>query len=192
MRIAYHVMTSPVGLLFLARTAQGLRHVDFMDRKSIKRMIANHAAAYPDATWEPSLLKLKSAVDQLEGYFCGGLKRFDLELDPEGTPFQRQAWAALMRIPFAKTSTYGEIARAIKQPKSARAIGLANNQNPLAIIIPCHRVIGANGAITGYSGGIPRKRWLLQHEARFSDVAGGEVDLYTAASGRSAGRRDPR
>ena len=90
MRIAYHVMTSPVGLLFLARTAQGLRHLEFMDRKSIKRMIANHAAEYPESTWEPSLLDLKPVVEQLEAYFCGALDTFEVPTSVSGTPFQLQ------------------------------------------------------------------------------------------------------
>ena len=136
MKLAYHVMSSPIGLLFVVRGDRGLQYLEFMDRKSIKRMISNHAAAYPDAAWEPSLLKLKPVVEQLEGYFCGGLKTFTLPLAPEGTPFQRLVWDALPRIPFAKTSTYGEIARAVGQPRSARAVGLANNQNPIAIVVP--------------------------------------------------------
>jgi methylated-DNA-[protein]-cysteine S-methyltransferase len=171
MRIAYHVMSSPLGLLFLARTPRGLRHVDFMDRKSLKRMIANHAADHPDATWEPSLLDLRDVVDQLDEYFNGMRFGFDLPLDRHGSAFQAQVWTALEQIPFGETRTYGQIAKAVGQPKAARAVGLANNQNPIPIIVPCHRVIGASGKLTGYGGGLPRKKWLLQHEARFADEA---------------------
>jgi len=171
MRIAYHVMSAPppLGLLFLAGTERGLRYTEFMDRKSIKRMIARHADENPGATWEASLLTLKQVVDQFEAYFCGALATFELPLDPVGSEFQLAVWNALRTIPFGQTRTYGEIARAIGMPKAARAVGLANHDNPIAIIVPCHRVIGADGSLTGYGGGLPRKRWLLRHEARFAD-----------------------
>jgi methylated-DNA-[protein]-cysteine S-methyltransferase len=161
-------MSSPVGLLFLARTERGLRYLQFMDRKSLKRLIASHEDDAPGATWEPSLLELKPAVDQLGAYFNGMLHEFELPLDPVGSDFQHKVWKALSQIPFGETRTYGQIAKAIRQPKSPRAVGLANNQNPIAIVVPCHRVIGANGSLTGYGGGLPRKRWLLDHEARFA------------------------
>ena len=158
---------APLGLLFLAMTERGLRHIEFMDRKSIKRVIAGHEAENPGAVWEASLLKLKPVVDQFEAYFCGALTRFEVPLDPAGSQFQLDTWNALREIPFGETRTYGEIARAIGQPRAARAVGLANHDNPLPIIVPCHRVIGADGSLTGYGGGLPRKRWLLKHEARF-------------------------
>ena len=192
MRIAYHVMTSPVGLLFLARTAQGLRHVEFMDRKSIKRMISNHAAEYPDATWAPSLLDLKPVVEQLEAYFCGALDTFDVPTSVSGSPFQLLVWRALLEIPYGETRTYGQLAKAIGLPRSARAVGLANNQNPLAIIVPCHRVIGAKGEMTGYAGGVTRKKWLLQLETRFKGKVESAGDLFTISSGRTGSRRENR
>jgi len=192
MKIAYHVMTSPVGLLFLASTSQGLRHVEFMDRKSIKRMISNHAAEYPDATWVPSLLDLKLVVEQLESYFCGALDTFDVPTSVTGSPFQLLVWRALLEIPYGETRTYGQIAKSIGQPRSARAVGLANNQNPLAIVVPCHRVIGANGALTGYGGGVTRKKWLLQLEARFKGKVESAGDLFTISSGRTGSRRENR
>ena len=192
MRIAYHVMTSPVGLLFLARTTQGLRHVEFMDRKSIKRMISNHAAEYPEATWEPSLLELKPVVEQLEAYFCGALDTFEVPTSVSGSPFQLMVWRSLLEIPYGETRTYGQIAKAIGQPRSARAVGLANNQNPLAIIVPCHRVIGAKGELTGYGGGVTRKKWLLQLETRFKGKVESAGDLFTISSGRTGSRRENR
>jgi methylated-DNA-[protein]-cysteine S-methyltransferase len=171
-RLHYHVMAapSPLGLLFLARTERGLRYLQFMDRRSLKRIIALRADENPGAEWHPSLLELKPVVDQLDAYLSGAGTGFDVPLDPIGTAFQRAVWDALSGIPYAETRTYGEIARAIGQPNSARAVGLANNQNPIAIIVPCHRVIGANGSLTGYGGGLPRKRWLLLHERRFADL----------------------
>ena len=190
MRIAYHVMSSTIGLLFLARSDKGLRYLEFMDRKSIKRMISNHSGADElEATWVPSLLDLKPVVDQLDAYFCGALTDFDLPLDAIGTDFQKLVWKELRKIPFAQTRSYGEIARAIKQPKSARAVGLANNQNPIAIVVPCHRVIGANGSLTGYGGGVTRKRWLLQHEARFKKIGVQNGELFAAATSGRGGRR---
>jgi methylated-DNA-[protein]-cysteine S-methyltransferase len=131
-------------------------------------------------------------VEQLEGYFCGALETFDVPLDPVGTPFQIAVWGALLDIPYGETRRYGDIAKAVKQPKAARAVGLANNQNPIAIVIPCHRVIGANGSLTGYGGGVSRKKWLLQHEARFKGRVDPAGDLYTIASGRSGARREQR
>ena len=161
-----------------------------MDRKSIKRMIASHADTLPGAVWEPSLLALKPVVDQFEAYFCGTRTEFEIPLDPVGTDFQRAVWKALVKIPFGETRTYGEIAHTIGQPRAARAVGLANNQNPIAIVVPCHRVIGANGSLTGYGGGIQRKRWLLQHEARFAKLAERTGDLFDV--GGRAGGRGPR
>ena len=192
MRLTYHVMSSPLGLLFLARSNRGLRHLEFMDRKSIKRMIAGHKKDAPDATWEPSLLELKVVVDQLEAYFCGTRTAFELPLDPQGTEFQQQVWKALLRIPFAETRSYGDIAKAIHQPRSARAVGLANNQNPIAIIVPCHRVIGASGSLTGYGGGMRRKRWLLEHEARFAELNARTGDDLIASGAARSSRRDAR
>jgi O-6-methylguanine DNA methyltransferase len=185
------MMSSPVGLLFVARTARGLRYVEYMDRKSLKRMIASHAAAHPDATWEPSLLELKAYVEQIEMYFNGSLHEFQGALDPIGTEFQAKVWKELSKIPFGQTRTYGQIAAALGQPKARRAIGLANNQNPIAIVVPCHRVIGADGSMTGYGGGVPRKKWLLEHETQHKLKTGGPGDLF-ASAGRETGPRAKR
>lgn len=192
MAFSYHVMTSPMGLLFLARTPRGLRYLEFMDRKSIKRMIANHAADAPANEWTPSLLELKPVVEQLEAYFVGALDRFKFPLDQVGSPFQLAVWKMLFDIPYGETRTYGEIAKAVGQPRSARAVGLANNQNPIAIVVPCHRVIGANGALTGYGGGVARKKWLLQLEARFKGRVDDHADVFSISSGRSGARREGR
>ena len=186
MRLAYHVMSSPVGLLFLARTERGLRYLEFMDRKSLKRMIASHAAQNPDASWEPSLLELKPYVDQLDQYFCGDRTEFSLPLDPVGSEFQVQVWRALRAIPYGETRSYGALAQAIGQPKASRAVGLANHENPIAIVVPCHRVIGASGKLVGFGGGLPRKKWLLDHEARFAQPVGRTGDLFATAPARAA------
>ncbi|MGI6585524.1 MAG: methylated-DNA--[protein]-cysteine S-methyltransferase [Lutisporaceae bacterium] len=107
---------------------------------------------------------LKEAARQLESYFAGELKEFSLPLEPSGTDFMKQVWSALCEIPFGKTATYGEIAERIGRPKAARAVGLANNRNPIPIFIPCHRVIGADGSLTGYAGGLDMKKKLLDLE----------------------------
>lgn len=167
-RLAYHVMSSPVGLLLLVRSERGLRYLDFLERRSLKRAFAAHAGDVPDAEWVPSLLELKPVADELEGYFCGTVKRFELPLDLAGTEFQLRTWRALRGIPYGQTRTYGQIAKGLGQPGAARAVGLANNQNPVPIVVPCHRVIGADGSLTGYGGGLPRKRRLLELEARFA------------------------
>jgi len=111
---------------------------------------------------------LKTTREQLGAYFAGELKDFDLALHGAGTEFQQTVWRALCEIPYGETTSYGELARRIGQPTAARAVGLANGQNPIAVIVPCHRVIGADGSLTGYGGGLPRKKWLLAHEASHS------------------------
>ena len=103
---------------------------------------------------------------QLDEYFRGERKTFDLPLVPKGTDFQKKVWNALKEIPYGETRTYGEIAAAVGNPKAARAVGMANNKNPIGIIIPCHRVVGANGKLVGYAGGMEKKEWLLQLERK--------------------------
>jgi methylated-DNA-[protein]-cysteine S-methyltransferase len=182
---------SPIGLLFLARTDAGLRYLEFMDRKSLKRMIASHEEQCPDATWEPSLLKLKPIAEQLEAYFLGTSRSFDFPLDPVGSEFQLQVWTALRAIPYGETRTYGEIAKVVKRPKAMRAVGLANHENPIAIVVPCHRVVGAGGSLTGYGGGLNRKKWLLDHEAKHVVPPKRQGDLF-AAAGSAGSRRSSR
>jgi methylated-DNA-[protein]-cysteine S-methyltransferase len=109
---------------------------------------------------------LKRARAQLLEYFAGEREAFDLPLAAEGTEFQRQVWKALTKIPFGETRSYADIAKAIGRPNAVRAVGAANGANPLGVIVPCHRVIGANGSLVGYGGGLPRKKWLLAHEQR--------------------------
>ena len=121
----------------------------------------------PDTTpaLAPASPLLREACRQLDAYFAGRLHCFSLPLAPRGTPFQLQVWQALQQIPWSERCSYGDIATAIGNPNAVRAVGAANGRNPIAIIIPCHRVIGADGRLTGYAGGLERKRWLLNHEA---------------------------
>lgn len=111
---------------------------------------------------------LEATARQLTEYFAGTRRDFDLPLAPHGTAFQQLVWRALLKIPFGATCSYGHIARAIRRPSASRAVGAANGKNPIAIIVPCHRVIGSSGDLTGYGGGLPTKRWLLAHEARYT------------------------
>jgi methylated-DNA-[protein]-cysteine S-methyltransferase len=105
-----------------------------------------------------------AVVEQLEAYFDGARRAFDVPLGPSGTAFQRAVWEQLTRIPYGTVASYGTVAERVGKPSAARAVGAANRSNPIAIIVPCHRVIGANGALTGYAGGMWRKEWLLKHE----------------------------
>lgn len=152
--LQYRTMDSPVGLLTLAGRDGRLRHLRMVDQtyEPSREGWERDDAAFPDA------------VDQLTAYFAGDLTEFELELDMVGTQFQRRVWEALQTIPYGKTCSYGEIARQIGSPSGSRAVGLANGHNPIGIIVPCHRVIGANGSLTGYGGGLDRKRALLELE----------------------------
>ncbi|MGE2720671.1 methylated-DNA--[protein]-cysteine S-methyltransferase [Mycolicibacterium celeriflavum] len=152
--LQFRTMESPVGHLTLAGRDGRLMHLRMVDQTyepSREGWIADDGA-FPDA------------VEQLESYFAGELTEFDLDLDMVGTAFQKRVWAALLTIPYGQTRSYGEIARQIGAPGAFRAVGLANGHNPIGIIVPCHRVIGANGSLTGYGGGLDRKRTLLDME----------------------------
>ena len=179
MRIVYHVMSAPqpLGLLLLAATDRGLRHVDFMDKKSLKRAIAAREAAEPGAQWEPSLLELRPLADQIEEFLTGARKTIEGALDPQGDELSLAVWKKLRALPFGETCTVADLARAIGQPRNLRAVAQAVLTNPLPIVVPCHRVIGANGTLTGFGGGLPRKQWLLEHERRYAAVTSGEALL---------------
>lgn len=131
---------------------------------------APHAAdAIPDGAEEDQRLFL-SVIEQLEAYFGGRRTSFDMALSPRGTAFQRDVWRALASIPYGQTTTYAEIARTIGRPRAVRAVGAANGKNPLSIVVPCHRVIGKDGTLTGYAGGMANKRSLLDLESRHTKV----------------------
>ncbi|MGH3319875.1 MAG: methylated-DNA--[protein]-cysteine S-methyltransferase [Streptosporangiaceae bacterium] len=124
------------------------------------------AGPFAETAQPPDAALLIEAASQLEAYFTGRLTRFDLPLAPNGTPFQHSVWAALRDIPYGETMTYGKLADRIGRPTASRAVGLANGRNPISVIVPCHRVIGADGTLTGYGGGLERKRYLLALERR--------------------------
>lgn len=152
----YDIMPSPLGPLTLVADADGLREICF---ESEQRPNAEDG-------WQRDAGRLANARTQLAEYFAGRRTRFDLPLHPRGTPFQREVWDELVRIPFGITISYGELAQRIGKPKAVRAVGAANGRNPIPIIIPCHRVIGADHSLTGYGGGLWIKRALLGLEGR--------------------------
>ena len=159
-------LQSPIGTILLITDGEALRALDFLDfEPRMRRLLKLHYGPQP-VLEKPESLGIKRS---LLAYFSGDLKILDeITVRTQGTAFQQQVWAELRKIPPNKTITYGELAKRIGRPSASRAVGLANGSNPIAIVVPCHRVIGSTGALTGYGGGIERKRWLLQHEARHS------------------------
>ena len=150
----YRYLDTPIGRLLLAREGRDLRLINFQ-RGRPPRL---------DPRWRESADAFDDVVLQLTEYFAGRRQRFELPLAPEGTPFQQRVWRELQDVPYGVTISYGELAARIGQPTASRAVGLANGSNPLPIVIPCHRVIGANGKLTGYGGGLPVKEQLLALE----------------------------
>lgn len=156
------VIDTPIGHLRLAATTLGLSAIDFD---------ANPALA-PAGSDPAAESIIRRTAEELDRYFKGELTEFSVPLAPRGTEFQKRVWDRLRQIPFGTTTTYGSIARDLGDPNATRAVGLANGRNPIPIIVPCHRVIGADGSLTGFGGGLPRKRWLLDHESRVSSEPG--------------------
>lgn len=159
--ICYDIIDTPLGPLLLAMDDGGLTRVWLAHEK--------HEST-PDPGWKRDAARLAEARRQFVAYFAGELRDFDLPLNAAGTVFQQSVWRALREIPYAATESYGALAKRIDKPRAMRAVGAANGANPLAIIVPCHRVIGANGSLTGYGGGLPAKQWLLAHERRHAPV----------------------
>jgi methylated-DNA-[protein]-cysteine S-methyltransferase len=151
----YSRVESPVGPLLLVADDAGLRKIYFEEGRDRIR---------PDSSWKQDAAYFKATISQLRSYFSGKLKQFELPLAPEGTPFQLTVWQNLCEIPYGATISYGELADRLGNPKASRAVGLANGSNPIPIVIPCHRVIGSNGKLTGYGGGLPIKEKLLALE----------------------------
>ena len=152
----YCEISTPLCRLLLVGGEQGLRSISFQTANRSEK---------PAEVWRRTEEPFRDVILQLDAYFAGRLRRFELPLAPEGTQFQRQVWSALTTIPYGETLSYGELARRVGRPNACRAVGAANGRNPIPIIIPCHRVIGADGSLTGFGGGLPIKRRLLQLEA---------------------------
>jgi methylated-DNA-[protein]-cysteine S-methyltransferase len=159
--LAYGRMESPIGEIIIVVDGDTVCALEYADDKMrLDKLLQRHYGAF-----RLELAELAPLKDALSAYFEGNLASLDeIPVDPGGTTFQRKVWLALRNIPPGMTSSYGEFAAKLGHPKAARAVGLANSLNPIAIILPCHRVIGANGTLTGYAGGLDRKRWLLAHE----------------------------
>lgn len=155
--ISFTYLETSIGPLLLTLGDAGLQSVLF---SKTGRAVA------PDPSWQEDAAPLQEPIRQLRAYFAGELETFDLALAPQGTPFQQKVWGELCLIPYGETISYGELAKRIGNPKASRAVGLANGSNPIPIIIPCHRVIGSNGKLTGYGGGLPIKEKLLALERR--------------------------
>ena len=154
---SYTYIDSPIGRLLLGTDGEALVRIDMDVPDRPPRDLENW-------TYDPAAGPLSEVARQLEEYFTGRRRVFDLPIRMEGTEFQRRAWRMLMEIPYGQTRSYGEQAKRIGNPNASRAVGLANGRNPIPIVVPCHRVIGADGSLTGFGGGIERKRWLLAHE----------------------------
>ena len=153
--IHYRRIASPVGALTIAASDAGLHAIEFPSNRHPQHREGWREGDHP---------LLDQAQAQLGEYFAGKRETFDLPLAPRGTPFQREVWSALRQIRAGTTTSYGTLAARIDRPKAVRAVGHANGANPISVIVPCHRVIGSTGALTGYGGGLERKRWLLAHE----------------------------
>ncbi len=151
-QVYYRYVDTPIGRLMLAGTDRGLMRIEFEKAKT---------TFGPRPEWRETTTELSEAARQLTDYFNGDRREFDLSLDAAGTEFQHETWAALRRIPFGETATYAEIANSIGRPKAVRAVGSANARNPLPIVVPCHRVIGSDGSLTGFAAGTDVKRVLL-------------------------------
>ncbi|MDO8432836.1 MAG: methylated-DNA--[protein]-cysteine S-methyltransferase [Candidatus Binatus sp.] len=153
---------SPIGTVLIVSDGTALNGLDFGDHED--RMMRLMRLHYGACTLKP-MRNPAGLRDRIEAYFARDFAALDdIIVQTGGTPFQKEVWAELRRIPLGATTTYGELAAKIGRPKSSRAVGMANGSNPVGIVVPCHRVIGAGGALTGYGGGIDRKRWLLEHE----------------------------
>jgi len=176
---------TPVGEFLIVTDDGGrLRATHFGDHEGDLRRRLRRDIGAADLAPRP---RPSAAATALAGYFAGDVHAIEgLPVETGGTPFQRAVWAALREIPCGATASYGEIARRIGRPKAVRAVGMANNANPVGVVVPCHRVIGASGDLTGYGGGLERKRWLLDHEARCLELAG--TLRLNATSGRPGSR----
>jgi methylated-DNA-[protein]-cysteine S-methyltransferase len=175
--IHYFDMASPVGMLRLIADEQGLREILF-EREDRPETVPPEWIQARESRWPAPIA---AARQQLQEYFAGERQHFELTLHPAGTPFQLGVWQQLRLIPYATTISYGELARRVGNPNASRAVGAANGRNPLSIVVPCHRVIGSNGSLTGFSGGLPIKHQLLALERR---SAAGDLFADTDAAGR--------
>ena len=164
--ILLHRFTTPLGPMFVCATAAGVCLVEFVSRRMLETELRDLQRLLTARVVPGENAHTRQAVRELDEYFRGERRVFDVPLDTPGSPFQQRVWQALRAIPFGHTGSYGEQARVLGRPEAVRAVAAANGQNRVAIIVPCHRVIGRDGSLVGYGGGLARKQWLLEHEAR--------------------------
>lgn len=157
------LMTSPLGDISISGNEAVIEGVAFASDNSLQALTPSLPHVHTNKEAIPAVLH--EAAQQLRAYFAGQLTAFDLPLQPQGTEFQVRVWQALLRVSYGTTASYGQIAQYMGDTKAVRAVGAANGANPIAIIIPCHRIVGSKGTLTGYAGGLWRKQWLLQHES---------------------------
>lgn len=160
----YDLMESPIGWLFIGCEGDALAHIEHLAGPGDAARYLERVERETGATPERGGAAVAEVVRQLGEYFAGERRTFDLDLAPHGTDWQLQVWMALRDIPYGQTVNYGTIAARLGRPTASRAVGAANGRNPISIVVPCHRVIGANQSLTGYGGGLPRKHWLLARE----------------------------
>ena len=161
-----HIVTSPLGLVCISGTEAGVSAI------SCTRLPTDQ----PPAQALPA--PVRQAADQLAEYFAGQRTTFDFPMTPAGTPFQQRVWEALLTVPFGQTESYGQLSKRLGDIQAIRAVAAANGKNPLWIVVPCHRIIGADGSLTGYAGGLWRKQWLLAHEGALPDQQQGQLRLF--------------
>jgi len=164
----YARFNSPLGPLVIAVSDRGLVSLEFEHEQLTRKR-------RPRFSWEESEEKTRPYAQQLDEYFAGRRRKFDFPLDLRGTEFQKRCWRELLKIAYGKTASYAEIARAVGSPRAFRAVGMANHSNPIAIVVPCHRVIGADGSLTGYGGGLDVKRKLLELEGVLRPLPGKHI-----------------
>jgi len=163
-------LESPLGPIDLISTSRGLAAIGFGEgRDGPERLERWVRRTFPGARILPGVEGHEEAARQIEEYFDGRRRVFDLTLDLRGSPFQKAVWAHVERVPYGRTASYSEIALLVGRPKAFRAVGAANGANPIPLVIPCHRIVGASGSLTGYGGGLSCKRWLLIHEGVLKD-----------------------
>lgn len=153
--VFYTYLDSPIGRILVAGDGEAVSRISFT---------TGHQVRHPEPAWVDDAGPLRAATEQLEQYFAGERRRFDLRLSMQGTAFQKRAWQVLLTIPYGETWSYGQVAEALGSPGLARAVGRTNATNPLPLVVPCHRVIGADGTLTGFGGGLSTKQWLLRFE----------------------------
>lgn len=170
-QIYYATTRLPWTELLVASSDRGLRAVSFISKAGVGESLRRLETTNPKAVWVESTERNRQVIEELSAYAAGDLQEFIVSLDLRGTPFQKSVWDALLKIPYGETRSYAEIARLTGHPRAFRAVGLANHSNPACIVVPCHRVIGSNGSLCGYGGGLELKQTLLAHERgnRLSD-----------------------